>query len=100
MLSPIALAAVSSFRPYIYELRGIQDPEDECKWAFRAVEESVVPFDRNPFVGGGAVRELAARAQVEASNNPFLVAAQVFASKAAAPVDDLAIVLANMFLAK
>ena len=60
----------------------------------------------NPFLGGGAVRELAgpvapaARAQVGASNNPFLASGQVFASKAAAPADDLAIVLANMDLAK
>jgi hypothetical protein len=75
---------------------------ERCLASARAVEEPVVPF--NPFVGGGAVGELAgpvaANAQVVASNNPFLVPAQVFASKAAAPADDLAIVLANLDLAK
>ena len=118
--------------PAIYKLRGIHDPEDpdyefvycpkhfkmfkdpdmwaaqiarvgRCLASARAVEEPVVPF--NPFLGGGAVRELAgpvapvANAQAVASN-PFLVPAQVFASKAAAPADNLAIMLANLDLAK
>jgi len=74
-----------------------------CLASARALEEPVVPF--NPLLGGGAVRELAvsvasaAFAQVVASNNPFLAPAQASASKAAAPTDDLAIVLANMDLA-
>jgi hypothetical protein len=77
---------------------------ERCLASARAVEEPVVPF--NPFLGGGAVRELAgpvapvANAQAVASNNPFLVPAQVFAAKAAAPADNLAIVLANLDLAK
>ena len=60
----------------------------------------------NPFVGGGAVRELAGPvatatfAQAVASNNPFLAPAQASVTKAIVPADDLALGFAKMDLAE
>jgi len=75
---------------------------ERCLGRARAEEEPVVPF--NPFANGGAAGELvgpvapAAFAQVAASNNPFLAAAQASATKAIVSADELAREIAAMGL--